>query len=29
VGPVRVDLAFPLDDGDEAFQIHISLGPDL
>ncbi|MCG8426285.1 MAG: autotransporter assembly complex protein TamA [Chromatiales bacterium] len=30
VGPVRVDLAFPLDDdADDTFRIHFSMGPDL
>ena len=29
VGPVRLDLAHPLDNPDEDFRIHISLGPDL
>lgn len=31
VGPVRIDLAFPVDDDDvdQDFRIHISLGPDL
>jgi translocation and assembly module TamA len=28
LGPIRLDLAFP-QDGDDAFRIHISLGPDL
>ena len=29
VGPVRLDLAHPLDNPDEDLRIHISLGPDL
>jgi translocation and assembly module TamA len=29
VGPVRIDLAFPLDNPDESFRIHFSMGPDL
>lgn len=29
IGPLRIDLAHPLDDPDEDFRIHISLGPDL
>ncbi len=29
VGPIRLDLAHPLDDPDKDFRIHISLGPDL
>ncbi len=29
VGPIRLDFAHPLDDPDEDFRIHISLGPDL
>lgn len=29
VGPVKLDFAHPLDDPDEDFRIHISLGPDL
>jgi translocation and assembly module TamA len=29
VGPVKLDLAHPLDDPDKNFRIHISLGPDL
>lgn len=28
IGPVRVDLAHPLD-GDESFRLHITMGPDL
>ena len=29
IGPVRLDIAHPLDDPDEDFRIHLSLGPDL
>ena len=29
VGPVKLDLAHPLDDPDKSIRIHISLGPDL
>ena len=29
VGPIRLDLAHPLDNPDEDVRIHISLGPDL
>lgn len=29
VGPLRIDFAHPLDNPDENFRIHISLGPDL
>ena len=29
VGPVRVDLAFPLEGSNDAIRLHISLGPDL
>lgn len=29
VGPVRLDFAFPLDDPDRNFRLHIVLGPDL
>lgn len=29
VGPVRLDIAHPLNDPDQDFRIHISLGPDL
>jgi len=29
VGPVRFDIAHPLDDPDQSFRIHISLGPEL
>ncbi len=29
VGMVRIDLAHPLDDDDNAFRLHLSLGPDL
>jgi len=29
VGPIRLDIAHPLDDPDNDFRIHISLGPDL
>lgn len=29
VGPIRLDFAHPLDNPDEDFRIHISLGPDL
>ena len=29
IGPVRLDLAFPLDDDDDDFRIHLRLGPDL
>ncbi len=29
VGPLRIDLAHPLDDPDRNVRVHISLGPDL
>jgi len=29
VGPIRFDVAHPLDNPDENYRIHISLGPDL
>lgn len=29
VGPIRVDVAHPLDNPDESIRLHISLGPDL
>ncbi len=29
LGPVRLDLAVPLDDEDRSFRVHVSLGPDL
>lgn len=29
VGPIRVDLATPLDDSDGGIRIHVSMGPDL
>ena len=29
IGPIRVDLAHPLDDPDTAVRLHISMGPDL
>jgi translocation and assembly module TamA len=29
LGPIRVDLAHPLDDPDTSWRLHISLGPDL
>lgn len=29
VGPIRLDLAHPLDDPDNDFRIHLSFGPDL
>src|SRR5690606_39164081 len=29
LGPVRLDLAVPLDDDERSFRIHVSLGPDL
>lgn len=29
VGPIRFDIAHPLDNPDENFRIHIGLGPDL
>jgi translocation and assembly module TamA len=29
VGPIRFDIAHPLDDPDQSFRIHISLGPEL
>jgi translocation and assembly module TamA len=29
VGPIRVDIAHPLDDPDNDFRFHITLGPDL
>jgi translocation and assembly module TamA len=29
VGPIRFDVAHPLDNPDENFRIHIGLGPDL
>lgn len=28
IGPVRIDLAHPID-GDESFRLHITMGPDL
>jgi len=29
VGPIRVDLAHPLDDPDQDYRLHITFGPDL
>ena len=29
LGPIRVDFAHPLDDPDENFRLHVTLGPDL
>jgi translocation and assembly module TamA len=29
LGPLRLDLAHPLDDVERSFRIHVSLGPDL
>ncbi|MEF9426350.1 MAG: BamA/TamA family outer membrane protein, partial [Candidatus Mariimomonas ferrooxydans] len=29
VGPVRADLAFPLNASDESWRIHFIVGPDL
>jgi translocation and assembly module TamA len=29
LGPIRLDLAFPLDDEDDKWRVHITLGPDL
>lgn len=29
VGPVRVDLAFPLNDAEKSWRIHLTIGPDL
>jgi len=29
VGPIRLDMAFPLDEADESWRIHFILGPDL
>ena len=29
LGPVRVDLAHPLDDTGQTVRLHISLGPDI
>ena len=29
LGPIRIDLALPLDDDDDDWRVHISLGPDL
>lgn len=29
VGLARIDLAFPLDDGEESFQIYITVGPEF
>lgn len=29
IGPVRLDVAYPFDDPDQLFRIHISMGPDL
>ena len=29
VGPIRVDIAHPLDDPDRDYRVHISLGPDF
>ncbi|MEE4109182.1 MAG: BamA/TamA family outer membrane protein, partial [Halieaceae bacterium] len=28
-GPARLDLGFPLDDADSAFQIYITVGPEF
>jgi translocation and assembly module TamA len=29
LGPIRIDLALPLDDDDDSWRVHITLGPDL
>jgi translocation and assembly module TamA len=29
IGPVRIDIAHPLDDRDTRFRVHLRLGPDL
>ena len=29
VGPVRIDVAWPVDDVEQGARLHISLGPDL
>lgn len=29
IGPLRLDLAFPLDEAKDAFRIHFSMGPEL
>ncbi len=29
VGPIRVDLAFPLSESDDSWRIHLNVGPDL
>ena len=29
VGPVRLDIAHPLNDSKDAFRIHFSMGPEL
>ncbi|MCK5506003.1 MAG: outer membrane protein assembly factor [Thermodesulfovibrionia bacterium] len=29
VGPVRIDLGFPLDESDKSWRIHVIIGPDL
>ncbi len=29
VGPIRVDLAFPLSESDDPWRIHLNVGPDL
>lgn len=29
VGPIRVDIAFPLDEADKSWRIHFIVGPDL
>jgi translocation and assembly module TamA len=29
LGPIRVDLAHPMQDSDQAVRLHISLGPDI
>jgi translocation and assembly module TamA len=29
VGPIRVDLAFPIDKSDRSWRIHFNIGPDL
>jgi translocation and assembly module TamA len=29
LGPIRIDLALPLDDDDNGWRVHVTLGPDL
>ena len=29
VGPIRIDIAHPLDDPDNDYRFHLTLGPDL